>query len=96
MNRDRARKFLSVLLVLLDAAAIVIAFALAYLLRAVIQLPNPSVNLGEFSDYAPLLVLQLIAILLTFFFYRLYHLGRAISRVDQFYVSCHRGGLVCL
>jgi exopolysaccharide biosynthesis polyprenyl glycosylphosphotransferase len=85
MNRDRARKFLSLLLVLLDAAAIVIAFALAYLLRAVIQLPNPSVNLGQFSDYAPLLALQLIAILLTFFFYRLYHLGRAISRVDQFY-----------
>ena len=85
MNRDRARGFLAVLLVLFDAAAIVIAFALAYLLRVVIELPSPSVNIGPFSDYVPLLVLQLIAILLTFFFYRLYHLGRAVSRVDQFY-----------
>ncbi len=85
MNRDRVRRLLSILLVSLDAAAIILAFSLAYQLRSFIPLPAPSENLGVFSDYVPLLIIQLGAILTVFFFYRLYHLGRAASRVDQFY-----------
>ncbi len=85
MNRDRAKNALNALLVVLDAAAILIAFGLAYLLRVLIPLPNPPENLGPFAEYVPLLSLQLFSILTSFFFYRLYHLGRAVSRVDQFY-----------
>ena len=83
MNRGRVRTLLSVLLLVLDTAAIVLAFFFAYQLRRV--LPADPVNLGPFYRYLPLLVVQLFSILIVFFFYRLYHVGRAVSRVDQFY-----------
>ncbi len=85
MGRDRARTYLALLLVLLDVAAVVLSFFLAYQLRLSIDLPNKAENLRPLSVYLPLLVIQIISILTVFFFYRLYHLGRAVSRIDQFY-----------
>ncbi len=83
VSRSRVRNLFAVLLVLLDTLAIVLSFALAYQLRRFI--PAPPENLGSYLSYTPLLVLQVFSILSVFFFYRLYHLGRAVSRVDQFY-----------
>jgi len=85
MSKDRVKNLLNLLLVVLDAGAIVFAFVLAYWLRVLIPLPNPPENLGAFAEYVPLLIIQLGSIQTAFFFYRLYHLGRAVSRVDQFY-----------
>ena len=85
MNRDRAKNLLNMLLVTLDTAAILLAFGLAYVLRVIIPFPNPPENLVPFAEYVPLLAIQLLSILTSFFIYRLYHIGRAISRVDQFY-----------
>ncbi|MBN1318461.1 MAG: undecaprenyl-phosphate glucose phosphotransferase [Anaerolineales bacterium] len=83
MSRTQVRTMMGILLVLLDVAAITVSFFLAYQVRRYI--PADPVNLGPYYSYAPLLIVQIISILVVFFFYRLYHLGRAISRIDQFY-----------
>jgi exopolysaccharide biosynthesis polyprenyl glycosylphosphotransferase len=63
--------------------AITVAFSLAYQIRRYIP-PDPE-YLQPFPSYIPLLIVQIFSILSVFFFYRLYHLGRAVSKVDQFY-----------
>lgn len=83
MRQKRARSVFDVLLVVLDLLAITLAFALAYQLRRVIP-PEPEF-LESLASYVPLLAVQLFTIPIVFFFYRLYHVGRAVSRVDQFY-----------
>ncbi|MEN8098155.1 MAG: undecaprenyl-phosphate glucose phosphotransferase [Chloroflexota bacterium] len=84
MTREKARSILSASLVLMDIAAIVVAFVSAFLLRRYIPLPNPAEDM-IFREYVPLLVVQVASILVTFFITRLYHVGRSVSRVDQFY-----------
>ena len=81
--KSRVSTIFAVLLVLFDTAAITVAFSLAYQLRRFIP-PDPEF-LQSFAAYLPLLIVQIFSILIVFFFYRLYHLGRAVSRVDQFY-----------
>ena len=83
MSRQRVRTLLAILLLVLDAAALTLSFFLAYQLRLVYP-PDPE-NLRPLVNYLPLLVIQVLFILTAFFFYRLYHLARAASRVDQFY-----------
>ena len=81
--KSRVSTIFAVLLVLFDTAAITIAFWLAYQLRRFIP-PDPEF-LQSFASYLPLLIVQIFSILIVFFVYRLYHLGRAVSKVDQFY-----------
>ncbi len=81
--KSRMNTLFSVLLVLFDILAITVAFTLAYQLRRYVP-PDPE-YLQSFASYLPLLIVQIFSIITVFFFYRLYHLGRAISRVDQFY-----------
>jgi exopolysaccharide biosynthesis polyprenyl glycosylphosphotransferase len=83
MSRTQVRTMMGILLVLLDVAAITVSFFLAYQVRRYI--PADPVNLGSYFSYAPLLIVQIISILVVFFFTRLYHQGRAVSRIDQFY-----------
>ncbi len=68
-------------MVTVDAAATAIAFYLAYTLRSLVPFPVP-LALGPFTNYLGLLVIQVCCLLLTFFFYRLYHPHRIISRID--------------
>ncbi len=83
MSRNKASTFFAALLLLFDNTAIILAFTLAYQIRRFIP-PDPE-YLESFPNYIPLLIVQVISILTVFFFYRLYHVGRATSRVDQFY-----------
>ncbi len=83
MSRNKASTFFAALLLLFDNTAIILAFTLAYQIRRFIP-PDPE-YLESFPNYIPLLIVQIISILTVFFFYRLYHVGRATSKVDQFY-----------
>lgn len=83
MRQNKVSSLFGVLLVLLDVLAITLAFSLAYQLRRVIP-PEPEF-LESLGSYIPLLIVQIFSIPAVFFFYRLYHLGRAVSKVDQFY-----------
>ncbi|MBI4769808.1 MAG: undecaprenyl-phosphate glucose phosphotransferase [Chloroflexi bacterium] len=65
--------------------AVTAAFILAYAVRISIPFPTEPVNVAGFDAYVGLLLIQVLAVVLVFFFYRLYHLVRATSRVDQFY-----------
>lgn len=88
MKKTQVRSLFSVLLLLLDTLAVELGFFMAYQLRRVFP-PDPE-NLESFGAYVPLLIVQVLSILAVFFFSRLYHLGRAASKVDQFY-SVFRG-----
>ena len=61
-----------------------LAFYLAYVLRAMVDIPIP-LRLGPFTEYRGLLAIQTSSLLITFFLYRLYHLPRGGSRIDLFY-----------
>jgi len=75
---------LSLLTVLVDTVMIATAFIAAYLLRRITEYPRP-LNPRPFSDYGGMLVIHVATLLITFFFYRLYHFKRGLSRIDKSY-----------
>lgn len=81
---NRAKFWLALLTVGVDALMAALAFYLAYRARILIPFPSP-LKLGRFLNYVDLLFVHVVSVLLTFFFFRLYHLGRGISRFDLFY-----------
>jgi len=85
MHNQRIRTIYTISLVLLDAAMIVLAFFLAYWLRANISWPEELATVNPLSSYTGLLVLQVLAIVTFLFYFRQYYLPRTVSRVDQFY-----------
>jgi len=85
MKNSRVRALSAIGLVITDGVLIAIAFLIAYGIRWESKLADPSINLGDFSDYLGLLIVQIIAIITVMFWARLYHQARAVSRVDEFY-----------
>jgi exopolysaccharide biosynthesis polyprenyl glycosylphosphotransferase len=80
----RSRFLLSLLTVAVDAAMAVLAFYLAYQLRATVPFPS-HLKLGPFTDYLDLVVIQVLTLIPTMFFLRLYHPRRGESRIDMLY-----------
>ncbi len=85
MSTDRIRTISTISLLLLDALLIMAAFTLAYQLRAAIPWPEPLATDVALNRYTGLLLVQVISVVVALFFFRLYYIPRAISRVDQFY-----------
>lgn len=85
MKQQRIRHIFTLSQVILDASMVMLAFFLAYHLRRSIDWPNRAVNLGAFDDYTGMMFIQVATLLSVFFFTRLYHTARAVSRVDEFY-----------
>ncbi len=83
MNRKRIRWLLNALLLSSDLGWTALAFYAAYQARARLPWPYPPPNLGGFEKYAPMLGVWLGWTAVMFFLYRLYHLGRATSRLDE-------------
>jgi len=83
--KRRAKLLFTISLVVLDIADIAWAFYLAYRLRQWIKWPAPPLNIGPFHNYVGMMVVQVLAMLVVFFFYRLYHRPRALSSIDEFY-----------
>jgi len=85
MKGDKTKALFSTMLVISDALMTMAAFVLAYYIRRQIPWPNPPRDLAPLRSYIGMLLIQVFSILLVFFIYRLYHLRRAVSRVDEFY-----------
>lgn len=64
---------------------IMAAFLVAYQLRVVIPWPAELVNQIPITNYTGLMLAQILGVTVSLFFFRLYYLPRAVSRVDQFY-----------
>ena len=83
MNRRRARWLLNTLLVFNDMGWAALAFYAAYRIRAQWSWPYPPQNIGGFEKYLPMMEVLLGWTAVMFFLHRLYHLGRATSRLDE-------------
>lgn len=77
------RTLLNALLLALDVVALVAAFVLGYQARNVLDLFEIPLNPPTLTQYVPTLALHVITTLVILYASRLYHLPRAISRIDQ-------------
>ena len=93
MKNNRIRALFVIGLMVTDAVMIAFAFLIAYLLRAETAKVDPNVKLGAFSDYAGMLIVQVVAIIVVAFSSRLYHLVRAVSKIDEFYAVFGAGSI---
>jgi Undecaprenyl-phosphate glucose phosphotransferase len=85
MKNNRVRTLFVIGLMFTDAVMIALAFLIAYILRAESAVIDPNVKVSDFSNYAGMLLVQVVAIVVVAFSSRLYHLVRAVSKIDEFY-----------
>jgi len=85
LDSRRFKTLFAISLAIMDAAMVALAFLLAYRLRVVIPWPVEATDMERFSSYVWVLVIHIASVLLVFFLFRMYHLVRATSRVDEFY-----------
>jgi exopolysaccharide biosynthesis polyprenyl glycosylphosphotransferase len=81
--RQHYHTLITASLLVVDLVGIVASFYLAYRLRLAIPFPEPAQGVPGFSDFLPLLIVQVIAILGAFFFSRMYHRRRARYNTDD-------------
>ena len=75
----------TLLLVLLDAVLISLAYLFAYQLRTAIAFPTEPQGLESVTAYGRVIVVQVICVQIVFYLNRLYHGTRTIGRVDRAY-----------
>lgn len=81
--KQYASVLFTITLIAVDVVMTSLAFYLAYLMRLQSEYQNIS---PQFSTYWGMMVIQIISIVITFFFYRLYHKHRSLSHIDEFYL----------
>ncbi len=79
--KRHANIFFGLTLVALDAAMTCVAFYLAHILRGVDASPRQVIP--PFSYYYGMLLLNVAALVVVFFLYKLYHLRRGSSQLDE-------------
>lgn len=79
---DRLKRLVTFLLYTSDILMLVVAFALGYQARLVLPLFTIPANPPDLSLYLPTMIMQVSVILVLFYFGRMYHLPRAVSRID--------------
>jgi Undecaprenyl-phosphate glucose phosphotransferase len=82
--RRKADAFFTLIFLLTDAGMIALAFSLAYWLRTEVSIP-PGVQTAPFRDYLGMMAIQIVTMVVVYFFTRLYDLKRSIPRLDEFY-----------
>jgi exopolysaccharide biosynthesis polyprenyl glycosylphosphotransferase len=80
---NRVKAALGVALVLLDVLMLCGAFLLGYVARFYVPVFGATPAAQPFRDYLPTMILQVITLLAVFYFSRLYHQRRALSRFDN-------------
>lgn len=80
---NRLRALLNLVLILLDVALLSLAFVLGYAARASLPLFAVPDKLPPLLQYAPTMALHVGVTVVMFYFSRLYHLPRVVSRIDQ-------------
>ncbi len=81
MLKRHANPFFTATLVGMDVAMTCLAIFLAYTLRPI----DLNQVIQPFSYYIGMMVLNALAVVGVFFFYKLYHFGRGFSRLDELY-----------
>lgn len=81
--KRNAAIFFSITLVAMDAVLTGVAFYVAYRLRLQSEYQNIS---PTFITYWGMMLVQIVSIIFTYFFYRLYHRHRVLSHIDEFYL----------
>ncbi len=79
---DQAARLFVLFLVVTDVVMAASAFALAYVLRTLIPIPDAAQGVGAFGEHLPMLIVHVFSLIGVFFFANLYVLNRA-SRVDE-------------
>lgn len=79
--KQQGELFFIISLVIIDLSMAGLAFFFAYHLR----LQSEYENIQPFTVYFVILLIHGLIMATTFFFYRLYHQGRSLSVLDQFY-----------
>lgn len=82
--KRRASLAFAISLFLIDVLMIALAFFFAYHLRLRTEYA-PAVNIPPFPSYLGVMGIQIVTVVIAFFFYRLYHRKRALSHIDEFY-----------
>jgi len=82
--KRRTDALFALLFLVSDLAMIALAFYIAYWLRRLIAVPPP-VNIAPFGQYAAMLIVQIVALITVYFFYRLYDMKRSMPRIDGLY-----------
>lgn len=80
--KRRASSLFTLSFITIDALMTGLAFYGAYILR--LQSDHQNISL-DFRTYLGMMLVQIVSIIVTFFFYRLYHRGYAPSHIDEFY-----------
>lgn len=83
IRSDRTKSLLRILLVMMDVLMLVAAFVLGYAARVYVPLPAVPIDPPPLSSYFGTMLLHVGAVLTVFYFSRLYHQRRAISRIDH-------------
>lgn len=82
-NSNRLRQMLHLGLIALDLVMLVIAFLAGYAGRLVLPFFSIPDKLPIFERYLPTMVLHIVLVIALLYFTRLYHLPRAITRLDH-------------
>ena len=85
LKKNRINTARSIALFATDFVLVALGFALGYWLRANIPVPALPEDPRPLSGYLPMWVTFVLSTLVVFYFYRLYHLARATSRIDEAY-----------
>ncbi len=81
--RQHYHTLITASLFVVDLLSILVSFYLAYRLRLAVPFPEAAQGVPRFSDFFPLLSVQVIAIIGAFFFARMYHRRRARYNTDD-------------
>ena len=82
--KRKADALFALSLVINDLIMTSLAFYLAYWLRQWIAIPPP-VAIAPFTEYVGMMSIQVITMLILYFFSRLYDVRRSMPRLDEFY-----------
>jgi exopolysaccharide biosynthesis polyprenyl glycosylphosphotransferase len=82
--RRKADMLFGFLLLINDLLMVALAFYLAYLLRQSVAIPPP-INIAPFGDFVGMMVIQVVTMVVLYFFSRLYDVKRSMPRLDEFY-----------
>ena len=82
--KRRADALFAFSLLINDLVMVALSFYLAYWLRQRIAIPPP-VQIAPFTDYVGMMAIQVIIMVILYFFSRLYDVKRSMPRLDEFY-----------
>jgi Undecaprenyl-phosphate glucose phosphotransferase len=84
-SKTRLQTAFALTLALTDAVMTGCAFLLAYWLRRLVPWPEQAQAMGPWADYAGIVLIHVLSVVVVFAFSHLYRLARMPSRIDEFY-----------